>query len=75
MDFNKANVFSSINADEVEIGTMGYYGDDFDSLRKCVNTNDRRFCGIVSKIRSDTQARRFIMDGFDESFALFYPIE
>lgn len=47
MDFNKINVFSSINADEVEIGTMGYYGDDFDSLRKCVNTNDRRFCGIV----------------------------
>ena len=37
MDFNKINVFSSINADEVEIGTMGYYGDDFDSLRKCVN--------------------------------------
>ena len=47
MEFDESKVYTLVNADEVEIGTMGYYGDDFDSLRKYVNTNDRRFCGIV----------------------------
>lgn len=74
MDFDKQNVYSMVNADEIKVGTMGFYGDDLHALREYVSTNNRRFCGIVSKIRPDTWGRRFTMDGL-ESWALFYPIE
>lgn len=85
MQINKNNVYTVVNADELsEIlirenkRIYGYFSNNFNSLKKALEkgqTNSKCFYGELTKIMSDTEPQRFVLDKGDYFFALFYPTD
>lgn len=74
MEFNKAKVFTALNADKVKIGSKGYYADNLKTLKERVNSHSERWCGEVDKIYDTGSTYRFAIKNNTE-FALFYLVE
>lgn len=85
MQVNKNNVYTAVNADEL-IETLvkenkriyGYFSNNFNSLKKAVEKgqiNHKCLYGELTKIMSDTEPQRFVLDKGDYFFALFYPTD
>ena len=75
MQINKNNVYTAVNADEL-IETLikenkriyGYFSNNFNSLKKAVEkgkTNNKCLYGELTKILSDTEPQRFVLDRGD----------
>lgn len=74
MKFDKSNVYSMINADEIKPGTKGYYANDLVLLSVRVERGDEKGYGTVTEIRSEWWSDRFRLDKNEDSI-LFYPVE
>lgn len=73
MDFQKEKVFTAINADEVKVGSKGYFGDSIQELKEKIRSSGYA-PGILSEIYDEEENCRFQMrDSAD--YALFYLIE
>ena len=47
MEFDKSRIYTMVNADEVKLGSAGYFADNIYSLQQAVQHNDRECFGKV----------------------------
>ncbi len=71
MDFDKTKIFTTVNADEVKIGSIGYFGDTLDLLSR--NFLNGEHLGIIDRIETPNNMFRFSTK--NNTFNLFYLIE
>lgn len=72
MEFNKAKVFTALNANEVKVGSKGYGSDTIEDLKNKVITGGKLL--ELAEIRGEDSILRFI-DTLHQSYALFYFVE
>jgi hypothetical protein len=72
MEFNKSKVYTALNADEVKIGSKGYFADTIHSLRSQAQTETIELM-TLTKITPDYSMSRFCTDSV--SFVYFYLVE
>lgn len=73
MEFDKSRVYTSVNADEVKVGSKGYFANNIYSLQQAVQHNDKECFGKIDYIRDTGTGFRFA--GNETCFSLFYFIE
>ena len=74
MEFDISNVYTSISASAVKIGSKGYYANDLKVLKERVSTEDNSFYGEVTEIVDEDHFYRFRIDGTWVK-AFFYLVE
>lgn len=75
MEFDKRKVFTVLNADEVKLGSKGYFADSLDDLRQLIAAGDEdRFFGRIAGIAPADEIYRFT-DICGNSYNLFYFVE
>lgn len=74
MEFDKSRIYTAVNADEVKLGSIGYFADNIHSLQQAVQYNEKRYFGKVEVIRDNCTGFRFVIDS-DICFSLFYLVE
>ena len=72
MEFNKSKVYTALNADEVKIGSKGYFADTIHSLRSQAQTETIELM-TLTKITPDYNMNRFCTDSV--SFVYFYLVK
>lgn len=72
MEFDKTRVYSACNADEVKVGSKGYFADSISELKKKVNEGNELL--TLVKIYGEESATRFSVSTIS-SYILFYLIE
>ena len=73
MEFDKSKVYTSLNADELKIGSKVYVSDNMYYLKKCVEDNFES-C-ILARVMSEKEPKRFCIDKSNEKWQLVYLIE
>lgn len=72
MEFDKTRVYSICNADEVKVGSKGYFADSISELKKKVNEGNELL--TLVKIYGEESATRFSASTIS-SYILFYLVE
>lgn len=75
MKFDKSKVFSAVNADEVKVGSKGYFADNLKDLECMV---DGGHYHELTRILDESESCRFELraeDSDDLNFYLFYLVE
>ena len=72
MKFDKTRVYSAYNADEVKVGSKGYFADSISELKKKVNEGNELL--TLVKIYGEESATRFSISPIS-SYILFYLVE
>ena len=75
MKFDKSKVFTTLNADELKVGSKGYFTDNIESLELVVQSEDYLAFGELEKIQKPNMSYRFGMKESDKSFNLFYLVK
>lgn len=75
MKFDKSKVFTALNADELKVGSKGYFTDNIESLELVVQSEDYLAFGELEKIQKPNMSYRFGMKESDKSFNLFYLVK
>lgn len=73
MEFDKAKVFTALNADEVKNGSKGYFADTLEHLKNIVKHERSQFYGVV-EINKESCMSRFRLE-YKYNFCLFYLAE
>lgn len=71
MEFDKSKVYSAANADEVKIGSVGYFADSLGSLKELV-ANDSSNKHVLTAVYSENAVYRFSYG--DLQWGVFYLI-
>lgn len=74
MEFDKAKVFTALNADEVMVGNSGYFADNLRSLRVAAEAKYSKAYGEIEEIMNNSYGCRFRKKGGD-TYPLFYLVE
>lgn len=74
MEFDISNVYTSISASAMKIGSKGYYANDLKALKERVSTEDNSSYGEVTEIVDEDHFYRFRIDGTCVK-AFFYLVE
>lgn len=72
MKFDKTRVYTAFNADEVKVGSKGYFADSISDLKKKVKDGDELL--TLTKIFGEESATRFSVSPIS-SYILFYFVE
>ena len=72
MEFDKTRVYSAYNADEVKVGSKGYFADSISDLKKKVDEGSELL--TLTKIYGEESATRFSISSIS-SYILFYLVE
>lgn len=72
MEFDKTRVYSACNADEVKVGSKGYFADSINELKKKVDEGSELL--TLTKIYGEESATRFSVSPIS-SYILFYLVE
>lgn len=72
MEFDKTRVYSACNADEVKVGSKGYFADSISELKKKVNEGNELL--TLVKIYGEESATRFSVSTISR-YTLFYLVE
>ena len=72
MKFDKTRVYSAYNADEVKVGSKGYFADSISDLKKKVDEGSELL--TLTKIYGEESATRFSISTIS-SYILFYLVE
>ena len=78
MEFDKSRVYTSVNADEVKVGSKGYFADNIAELQRCVFNEDKDYFFTIKEIATDDENYRFLADNYsgnEASWNLFYLVE
>lgn len=63
MEFDKARVFTALNADEIKIGSEGYFADSIRILKETIKETLKDSCaaayGEIDEIKDDSCSCRF----------------
>lgn len=74
MEFNKAKVFTSLNADMVKVGSSGYFANSLKCLRDTVEREYKPVYSKIDRINPDSYDDRFCnKDGYE--YNLFYLVK
>lgn len=65
MEFDKAKVFTALNADEVMVGNSGYFADNLRSLRVAAEAKYSKAYGEIEEIMNNSYGCRFRKKGGD----------
>ena len=71
MEFQKENVYTALNADEVKIGSKGYFADSITELKNKVKDEEP---SEVGKVYTENNVYRF-SDSNGLDYSLFYLVE
>lgn len=74
MEFDKSRVFTVLNADEVKIGSSGYFADNLRSLRVAAEEECSGAYGEIEEIMNNSYGCRFRKKNGD-TYTLFYLAE
>lgn len=74
MKFDKEKIFTVLNANEVEIGSSGYFADNLRSLRVAAEEECSRAYGEIEEIMNNSYGCRFRKKNGD-TYTLFYLVE
>ena len=74
MKFDKSRIYTVVNADEVKLGSKGYFADNIYCLQQAVQHNGEGYFGKVDDIKDIGTGFRFVADN-GTCFSLFYFIE
>ena len=74
MEFDKSRIYTVVNADEVKLGSAGYFADNIYSLQQAVQQNDKECFGKVDCIKGIITGFRFVADN-GTCFSLFYLVK
>lgn len=74
MELDKHRIYTVVNADEVKLGSAGYFADNIYSLQQAVQYKDKECFGKVEGIKDIDTGFRFVTDN-DACFSLFYLAE
>ena len=74
MKFDKEKIFTVLNANEVRIGSSGYFADNLRSLRTAAEEEYSRAYGEIEEIMDDSYGCRFRKKDGD-TYTLFYLAE
>ena len=72
MEFDRTRVYSACNADEVKIGSKGYFADSISELKRKISEGDEPL--TLVKICGEEAATRFSVSPVS-SYILFYLVE
>lgn len=72
MEFDKNKVYTALNADEVKIGSKGYFADSLSILKDFIEINDTP--KTVREIEDESYEHRFV-DEYGTRYGFFYLIE
>lgn len=76
MKFDKSKVYTALNADEVKVGSKGYYADCPKALEERVNSDNKTYYDTLIGITPTSEVYRFkIGAAFSSEYALFYLVE
>ena len=75
MEFDKSKVYTALNADEVKVGSKGYFADNLSALKRVVEQEDTSAYGKLDKIYDDSCSHRFLQMEELQDYALFYLVE
>lgn len=75
MKFDVSKVYTSVNADEVKIGSIGYFADNLKSLHNLVQENRETQKDIILDILDTSNGARFAADCYGCLYNLFYLVE
>lgn len=75
MKFDKSKVFTALNADELKVGSKGYFTDNIESLESVVQSEDYLAFGELEKIQKPNMSCRFRIKESNTSFNLFYLVK
>lgn len=74
MEFDKTKIYTAVNADEVKVGSKGYFADSLAYLRRQIEEN--RTVEQVKEIIADSNPCRFVSENRgEEVFQLFYLVK
>lgn len=74
MEFDKANVFTALNADEARVGSKGYFSDCLGQLKELVSNNSLNNYGELTAVHYDYKFNRFEMNNTLD-WLLFYLVK
>lgn len=72
MEFDKTRVYTAFNADEVKVGSKGYFADSFSELKRKISEGEEPL--TLVKICGEEAATRFSISPVS-SYILFYLVE
>lgn len=72
MEFDKTRVYTAFNADEVKVGSKGYFADSFSELKRKISEGEEPL--TLVKIYGEEAATRFSISPVS-SYILFYLVE
>ena len=76
MKFDKSKVYTALNADEVKVGSKGYYADCLKDLEERVNSDNKTYYDTLVGIDPTSEVYRFKTGAACSSvYALFYLVE
>ena len=76
MKFDKSKVYTALNADEVKVGSKGYYADCLKDLEERVNSDNKTYYDTLVGIDPTSEVYRFKTGAaFSSVYALFYLVE
>ncbi len=78
MDFDKSKVYTALNADEVKVGSKGYFADSLSALGRYVINDNKSYFFTVKEILEEDEVYRFMVDNLNDeevSWNLFYLVE
>lgn len=75
MEFDKAKVFTALNADEVKVGSKGYFADSIRILKETIKETLKDSCaaayGEIDEIKDDSCSCRFSIKK-NSAYSFFY---
>ena len=75
MEFDKSKVYTVLTADEVKVGSKGYFADNLTDLEAFVAAEDEHCFNEIHHIASPDNAYRFSFKDIVGNYALFYLVE
>lgn len=74
MVFDKSKVYTALNADDIKVGSKGYFANNIANLKDKVELSNLTLCE-VSEILDESDKFRFKSEVTGELFNLFYLVE
>lgn len=72
MKFDKSKIYTAANADEVKVGSEGYFADNMADLEETVINEDVNYFSSVRCVNLNRSAYCFHRESLGGDFALFY---
>lgn len=74
MELDKYRIYTVVNANEVKLGSAGYFADNIYYLQQAVQYKDKDYFGKIENIKDIDTGFRFVTDN-GTCFSLFYLVE